>query len=851
MADPLVRSLQEALADRYTLLTQPDGSPRLAGEGGTAVVYLAADVRHGRQVAIKLLKPEIARTIGHERFLREIEFAARLTHPHILGLIDSGVVPYVPGINLPFYVMPYVEGESLRARLARERQLPVGEALRLAREVADALDFAHRQGVVHRDIKPANILLLGGHAVVADFGIARAMAGAAIRSDHPDELALTLSGLALGTPAYMSPEQAYTSTDIDGRSDIYSLGCVLYHMLAGVPPFVATDPLALAAQHLKDDPASLSEHRVALDPDVSAMVQTAMAKRPADRFPTAAAFSDALGSLLTGARPITTSIRTRRLRRRIGGGVGILGLVGIVALLWTRPSGQGPASAPAMDPEVVRRVAVLYFGVPRSADPRLPLFAEAITEDMIDRLSRVPQLHVVSAAGVRPYRDLSLPPDSLRRALAAGILVGGETELRDGEIRLQVRITNALTGDQIHNFTVQRPLSDPQKLSEDMAEEVTDFLRKQLGLELARQRDTATSDVRAWETNQRGQRERRAADSLIHVGDSLGARRALESADSLFRVASQRDRDWPAPFLARIRVAMTRGELDTAGAFRRWQDSTRRLIDRAARAFGETPEVRELRGTLLSRDYIRDGVGDPERAITELRAGIGFDNPSRAHALNTLNNLLFALGRSAESYDAAREAYRADAFLSATDTILIRLFLTSVDQGRVPEARDWCHELSRRFPGSWGDGYCRIHLLILDPPPRNALARADTALAMLSAATPTGDTLHYQPGWGMMRAAVAAHAGLATTAHDLIRSTPGTALSDGDRAFWEAVTQQELGQRDSAVTLLEICVKASPQLAASVTRSALFERLHALPRFQRLQNLATGGRLTGTGGGPP
>ena len=225
--------LQAALVARYAL-------DRELGHGGMATVYLAQDLKHGRPVAIKVLRPELAAALGAERFLREIEIAARLTHPHILPLHDSGEAN-----GFLYYVMPYLEGESLRDRLNREPQLPVEEAVRIAREVASALSYAHSHDVVHRDIKPENILLSGGEAVVADFGIARAIVAAGTEK-------LTDTGLAVGTPGYMSPEQATAEAHIDGRADTYALGCVLYEMLAGHPPFLGTTAQEVLARHTLD-----------------------------------------------------------------------------------------------------------------------------------------------------------------------------------------------------------------------------------------------------------------------------------------------------------------------------------------------------------------------------------------------------------------------------------------------------------------------------------------------------------------------------------------------------------------------------------------------------------------------
>ena len=245
MTDPPA-DLRDGLQDRYAF-------ERELGRGGMATVWLARDLRHDRPVALKVLHPDLAATLGPERFLREIRLAARLQHPHILSVYDSGET----GGRL-WFTMPYIAGESLRDRLRRERQLPVAEAVRLTREAALALDFAHRQGAIHRDVKPENILLVDGQALVADFGIARAVGGGDDR--------LTETGLAIGTPAYMSPEQAAADKSADARSDIYSLGIVLYEMLAGEPPFAAPSPQAMICATIDcavgpvngGDPASIS-----------------------------------------------------------------------------------------------------------------------------------------------------------------------------------------------------------------------------------------------------------------------------------------------------------------------------------------------------------------------------------------------------------------------------------------------------------------------------------------------------------------------------------------------------------------------------------------------------------------
>jgi serine/threonine-protein kinase len=259
--------LKAALSDRYAI-------EREIGSGGMATVYLAQDLKHNRQVAVKVLDPGLAESLGADRFLREIETAANLTHPHILPLFDSGEAD-----GFLFYVMPYVKGEALRTRLTKEKQLPVEDAVQIIREIADALAYAHREGVIHRDVKPANIMLDEGHAVLADFGVAHAVVEA------KDER-ITRTGTSLGTPAYMSPEQAMGELDLDGRSDQYALGCVLFEMLAGHPPFTGAQVETVVRQHLVEEPPSVTQARPSVEEEVARVINRTLAKSPADRFKT-------------------------------------------------------------------------------------------------------------------------------------------------------------------------------------------------------------------------------------------------------------------------------------------------------------------------------------------------------------------------------------------------------------------------------------------------------------------------------------------------------------------------------------------------------------------------------------
>jgi len=311
-------SLAAALRDRYVIEHE-------LGAGGMATVYLAHDVRHDRKVALKVLRPELAAILGAERFLAEIKTTANLQHPHILSLFDSGEAD-----GLVFYVMPYVEGESLRDRLVREHQLPVEDAVRIAGEVADALEYAHEHGIVHRDIKPENILLHGGHALVADFGIALA----AVRSEGGTRM--TETGMSLGTPQYMSPEQAMGEREISPRSDVYALGCVLYEMLAGEPPFTGPTPQAIVARVMTEAPRSLTLQRHTIPVHLDEAIRVALEKLPADRFTSAAQFraalTDASALPRTGARAAAALPVEARRRRRTAAAVGTLSLAALVTL---------------------------------------------------------------------------------------------------------------------------------------------------------------------------------------------------------------------------------------------------------------------------------------------------------------------------------------------------------------------------------------------------------------------------------------------------------------------------------------------------------------------------------------
>ena len=374
----LLEQLTTALGDRYRV-------ERELGRGGMAVVFLAEDLKHHRPVAIKLLKPELSAVLGSERFLREIEIAAALQHPHILPLYDSG-----EAAGLLYYVMPFAEGESLRQRLAREPQLPLDAALRITREVGSALQYAHEHGVVHRDIKPENIMLSGGQAVVADFGIARALH--AVNADQ-----LTQSGMVVGTPQYMSPEQSGGGA-ADGRSDQYSLACTLYEMLIGQPPFTGPTTQAVMARHSLEPVPSLRIVRQTVPEAVEQAIMRAMAKLPADRFASMQRFLDALESPDVTRGQATVPVPARsvpapRMARRALTALGAGALVAAAAWFVARRTVTG---AP-VGGSTVTALAVLPFQE-RSSNPDSAYLGGGMTEGLIADLAQIGSLKVISGS---------------------------------------------------------------------------------------------------------------------------------------------------------------------------------------------------------------------------------------------------------------------------------------------------------------------------------------------------------------------------------------------------------------------------------------------------------------------
>ncbi len=420
-----VERLSAALADRYTIEHE-------IGAGGMATVYLAEDLKHHRKVAVKVLRPELAAVLGADRFLREIEIAANLQHPHILPLHDSGEAD-----GFLYYVMPYVDGESLRSKLARERELPVQEAVRIIREVVDALVNAHAIGVVHRDIKPDNVLLSGRHAVVTDFGIAKAV------SEATGAQQITTAGVALGTPTYMAPEQAVADPNVDHRADIYAVGVMAYEMLTGEPPFGGTNAQAVLSAHVTEAPKAVTESRTTVSPELGVVVMKCLEKKPADRWQSAEelyAVLDVVAPVSGGTTPVSGSKPPsggKRVPALAAAASAVLILVGWFVF-------RGPDM-----PEVAvstNRVAVFPFAV-RSAKPDLEYLGEGVAELMATALDGAGEMRSVDPSAV--LRSVSAEDDaldvdraeSIARGLGAGrFVLGSITDVGAGRIQLRASL---------------------------------------------------------------------------------------------------------------------------------------------------------------------------------------------------------------------------------------------------------------------------------------------------------------------------------------------------------------------------------------------------------------------------
>ena len=631
--------LHKSLSDRYRF-------EREIGHGGMATVFLAQDLKHGRPVAVKVLNPEISSSLGSDRFLREIEIAARLTHPHILPLHDSGSAD-----GLLYYVMPYIEGETLRQRIDREKQLPLESAFQIAREVADALDFAHKQGVVHRDIKPENIMIVGGHATVADFGIARAV------SSSGQEMQ-TATGVAVGTAAYMSPEQASGSETIDGRSDIYALGCVLYEMLAGAPIFSGPTTESVVRQHMSAPPPPVRNLRPAVSDAVALILEKALAKTPADRFETAAEFASALkmsetsmtGTSMTAAQPLAAPQSKGRMAAILSGVAALLVLVAAIGY-FVRGGGPGDGAGGAGD-SGRKMIVVLPFE--NLGDPDDAYFADGITEEITSHLASIEGLGVIARTSAIQYKDSPKPIDEIGKELGVDYVLEGTIrwqKVADGDSRIRVTPQLIRVSDATHLWTdrYDAVLADVFDVQSEIAQKVTGAMDLALGETGTGSEEAPTENMAAYELYLQG------------VAYYLGEPSSESYDEAIDRLEKSLAED---PNFVDAKAFLALANIERYWTDRNPLSENRETADRLIKELErDHPDLDKL--PLLKGYYYYHGFLDYQRAIPELERAVQL-RPNDSEAKLGLA----AAHRRSGNWERAAEIFKQAVELNPRDPVL-------------------------------------------------------------------------------------------------------------------------------------------------------------------------------------
>ena len=806
------------LGERYRL-------DREIGRGGMAIVWLAHDLKLNRDVAIKVLLGELAFAMGPERFKREIEVVSRLSHPHILPIDDYGEYE-----GQLYYVMPFIAGETIHKRLERERQLPVADAVRIAYEVALALEHAHRNGIVHRDIKPENVLLQNGEALVADFGIARAITeGGGAR--------LTSTGVTLGTPTYMSPEQAMADPSIDGRSDVYSLGCVLYEMLAGQPPFSGPTAQAIIARHQLDEAPSLSIVRGTIPEEVEDIVMQALAKLPADRFATAGEMAEELRKIMvTGARPARVSERRKRTTRTTGRRrqaqspwkkYAIIAAVVVPVLggsVWAAVHfmGRGAAKSRIGTDTDPNHIAVLYFD--DQSDGKLRALADGLTESLIDELGAVKQLKIISRNGVAPFKGKNVSPDSIQKALRVGTIVSGSVAQSGDKLRVKVELVDALGGNQIASRTFEKPRADLFALQDTLAKEVSLALRKQLGneIEAVATRPT-TKNADAWEALQQVKQTLAGFDSVLATGGAQQALGLLTSADNELTRISGMDQKWAAPITLRGSNNIKRAaQIATGDSISKWLDRGLKDAEQALMLSPNDPEALELRGSLRYFKWSYNLAPDPahprkmlEDAATDLRAAVAA-NPLQATALNALSYVLNSMNQFSDAKIAAQRAFDSDPYLKDVNKTIWRLFQNSLYMGNKTESERWCNYGRQRFPAYPRFTECTLWLYELPGQKVSADSVWKAYRDFIDQVPPSLKQFNQLKG-GMLVALGLLRAGVSPdSARHVVERSRGNPQIDpvGELYVYEAQFRAQVGDKDEAIHRLSQFFANNPPVRA-------------------------------------
>ncbi|HET7602709.1 MAG TPA: protein kinase [Gemmatimonadales bacterium] len=728
-----VAKVTRVLAARYRI-------ERVIGEGGMATVYLAEDLKHRRRVAIKVMRPELAATLGTDRFLREVEIAAQLNHPNILPMHDSGEAD-----GVLYYVMPYVEGESLASRLTREGELPVPVALRIGREVAEALAYAHKRGVIHRDIKPANILLHEGHALVADFGIARAL-------DAEGE-AITKTGLAIGTPQYMSPEQSTGDKTVDARTDIYALGAVIYEMLTGEPPFTGRSPQAVVARSLTERPRPLAATREGLPAGLEDVVGKALSRSAADRYPSATALAESLATVETGAirlsDPSLPSVRSAPSARRwlIPGAVVLA--AGIAAAFFLLRPRAAPVTSGAT------HVAVLPFQ--NQGDSANNYIVDGMTDEVRGKLSQVNGLTVIANASSSQYRGSRLPPTQIAGELGAQYLLMGRVRWANGSgpssrrLQLVAELVNGKTGSTDWQQTFDADLTDVFAVQGQVATRVAGALGAQLGAkESADLGKRPTENPAAWDAYLKGR--------SINGGDPVSLRQAMDNFEQAVALDSGFADAWAGLATAATRL-YTNGARDPAVARR-----ARESVDHALQ-LGPDNAAAAASAALYYNGIARDLAKSAE--FTERAMQLGPNDPDilRAGARADANNGNYA--RAVERLERARELDPRNA------AVLNSLSTDYLFTGRLQEAEEVCNAVIALEPEDLGHYQLLVKIKLAQGDLDGARAAAARATARVSPPVVAAYLAGFEELTFVLDPSTQALVG---------RLTPSA--FDGDRAWW-------------------------------------------------------------------
>jgi eukaryotic-like serine/threonine-protein kinase len=809
---------------------------REIGRGGTATVYLARDSESGAPVAIKVLRPELAQSAVSARFLKEVKYTTVLQHPGIVPILDAG-----DHHGELFVVLRYMEGGTLRERLTREKQLAIDEAISIARSIAEALDYAHKHGVVHRDVKPENILFgVTGEACLGDFGIARAL-------EKVIDASTTSSGIVRGTPAYMSPEQASGATDYDGRSDVYSLGCVLYEMLAGIPAFIGPSAESVIAQRFAHAPRALRAYRPMVTTAVDAVVSRALALNPADRYRTAHEFAEAMSAALALSPVAAEPPRATRRKppwRIVMSGAALVAAAVVAVTLVRRPNESST-------PPDLRRIAVLDFE-DGSADNSLGYLASGLTRSLVHELTGLAPLTVLSRNAIKVFRDRGLPLDSIVRAFKLGSLVEGSVQRSNDRVRVRVQLVDAQSGEPLESATIERPMGELFMLEDDLAHQVATLLRQRIGAELrVRQMTAGTRSARARELVYRADRLRDDAAAPTALADTIELSAAisqLQSADSLLAAAERSDARWIVPVIDRgwveLGVARRRSGVSRVDAFRRGEAHANRAIGRdsvSAAAF-------ELRGTSLYWQAARLELDDRgfadrlERAERDLKRALVLDS-SLATARGTLALVYVARGNVVEGARQAETALAMDTYLRDAPTIFGALYLNNLMIGAMSDAWRWCDRAATDYPRDPRFVDCRLTLLAEDERKRPDPALAWRLVNQANALDPPSSARAAGRAWlpiyrDMMAAIVSARAGWRDSALAVAQrarsSVAGDATLETDLLYEEAYLQLILGNHREAARLLSGYLAERPSLRDLVLRHA---------RWRRLTNDSTFGRV--------